>query len=326
MKKHLPTGIAIIACILVIACLVQIADLKTRLSNVQNNLANQISGIQSSVNNIQGNIWNAMEEQASLLEKTNWTFDGTDIEARIATIRCAVTPKEYRPNDTAVVLICNDKEYPMTLANAEYTAVVPLPLFSESVLNKVQIINDGIVRTEALDLSIVPRFEFMPQVNANFTGGGTGNAKDGKFIYKREGDIEIHFYQNANNFSVQSIALYEYMDGVEIGNTDIPLNTVPSPRKDGLVSEQTGISYPDGVSPVSDYYYPLNKTVEIPYGSTYEIYIEVVDNYGFHYRVWIEGSAIDSNGTPTDDLTPWPVQEASICDERGNVLWEPYKE
>ena len=324
MKNHIPTGISIIACVLVIACLVQIADLKTRLSNVQNNLGNQISGIQSSINNIKGDIRDTMEEQASLLEDTNWTFEGTDMGARTATIRCVVTPKEYRPNDTAVILMCNDKEYPMALENAEYTAVLSLPLFDESVLSKVQIIDNGTVRTEALNWSIVPRFEFMPQVNANFAGGGTGSAKDGKFIFQREGDIEIHFYQNANNFSVQSITLYEYMDGAEIGKTDIPLNTIPSPRKDGMPEPATRI-YNES-EPVSDFYYPLNKTVEIPFGSTYEMYIEVVDNYGFHYRVWIAGSVIDNNGTPTEDLNPWPSQEAGIFDEHGTVLWEPYKE
>ena len=68
------------------------------------------------------------------------------------------------------------------------------------------------------------------------------------------------------------------------------------------------------------------KSVEIPFGGTYEVYVEVIDNYGFCYRSLIDHTAIDDKGTPVEDMNYWHGSEADIYDENGNVLWESGKE
>ena len=325
MKKHIPTVIAVISSFLVAACLFQIAELKNQLWGVQNDLSSQISWVMSSVDNIHFNIENTLKEQANLLESSSWVFDEVDIDNRAVIIRCAVTPKEYRPDDTAAILVCNDKEYPMTLSNGEYTAMLSVPLFGDSNFSKVQLIDDGTVRTAALNWWITPRFELLPQVNANFTGRGSGSVRDGGFNLERNGEIEIHIFQSENNFSAQSISMFEYINGEELERTGIPLNTVPSPRKDRAIPERAVSIYSDSET-ATDFYYQLNKSVAIPFDSTYEVYIEVVDNYGLHYRLLLDRTAIDSRGNPIDGMNYWHGAEADIYDASGNVLWESGKE
>ena len=321
MKKHAPTAIAVIALILVVVCLFQIAELKSQIWSVHNGLSSQISGVRSSVDNIHANIANTLNEQANLLVNSTWTFDEADIDAETVTIRCVVTPKEYSPDSTSVVLVCNDAEYSMALENGEYIVVLPIPLFGESILSMVQLIDDGTVRTEVLDWWISPRFEFLPQINAYFIGSSGVRRVDGKLSLHRDGEIEINIYQYENSVIVQSISMLEYIDGEEIERTNIPLNTIPSTRQDGAVREEPARRIYGYSEMPTDFYCSLNKIVEIPTGSTYEMYIELVDNYGFHYRVLLD-HIIDSDDNRVEDM----VFEIAIYDGDGNVLWVPDKE
>ena len=320
MKKHIPSVLAVIALILVGICLAEIGSLKNQLNNAQNNLSMQISGVRSSVDNIQFNVENTINEQANLLESTDWSFDEADIAARTVTLHCAVTPKIYRPEDTAVALVCDGREVPMVLNQGEYTATLEIPLFGESVFSKVLMSDGGEVRSETLDWHIMPQFEFLPQVNASFFGGSSGSAKDGKFFLRREGQIDAHLYQQGSEFAVASMAMVECIDGVESARTDMPLNTTPSPGvSDGRPSPATRL-YPEGESE-TDFYYEHNKTIEIPFGSVYEMYVEVVDNHGFCHRVLLDVAEVDANGQPIDDMNYWHGEYTGIYDADGRELW-----
>ena len=320
MKKHIPSILAALALILVVVCLAEIGSLKNQLNNAQNNLSMQIAGVRSSVDNIQFNVKNTINEQANLLESSEWSFGEADIAARTVTLHCAVTPKTYRPEETAVALIGDGREVPMTLNQGAYTATLEIPLFGESVFDKVQMSDGGEVRSETLDWRIMPQFEFLPQVNASFFGGGSGSARDGKFYLKREGQIDVHLYQQGSGFAVASMAMVESIDGVESARTDMPLNTTPSPGvSDGRPSPATRL-YPEGESE-TDFYYVHNKTIEIPFGSAYEMYVEVVDNHGFRHRVMLDVAAVDANGHPTDDMNYWHGEDAGIYDADGRALW-----
>ena len=321
MKNHLPNSVAIIAITIVLMCFVQILDLKSLLVSSQNEMSMQISRVANSVDNIHFTIANSLNEQAKLLADSDWAFDQVDIDARMMTVRCAVTPKEYRPNATTVILVCNDVEYPMMLDKGEYAVVLSIPLFGESVVSKVQLIDGNTVRTEALDWWLTPHFEVLPQVNASFSGRGSGSVKDGKFNLKKEGEIEISIYQNENNGSVHSISLLDYIDGTEIERTNIPLNTDPSPSQYGAIPDRSVLIGHNDSQINRTFYYPLDKSVAIPFGSTYERYIEVVDNYGFRYRVMMEWTIVDNKGNPTDELHYWHGGEAAIYDEQGHELW-----
>ena len=323
MKNRIPESVAIIALVMAGICLFQILELKNQMWNSHNELSHQISYMNTSISNIHFAVENSLREQAEILKKSDWTFEASDIEAQMVTIRCAVTPKEYRPNETAATLTCNDKEYPMLLDKGEYAAMISIPLFGDSVVSKVQLIDSGVVRTEELDWWIAPQFEVLPQINASFDGSSSGKVKDGMFNLQRTGEIGINIYRNANNVLIQSISMLEYLDGKEIEKTNIPLNTTPTQHQSGAIREEPARRvYGDSELPV-EYYFSLEKSVKIPFGSKYEIYIEVVDNYGFHHRVLVDGAIIGSAGNIVDKFTNWYGAEASVYDANGNALWTP---
>ena len=317
MKERASNGIAIIALILVVACLFQIATLKNQLRETYSGLSSQFADIRSSIANIHGNIEYTLNKQANLLDSSNWTYGEVDIDAKTAIVQCAVTPKEYRPDDTSVILVCNDTKYPMTLQNGEYVLMLPVPLFENSVFSKVQLIEGGAVRTETLDWWITPHYDFLPYIIAQFAGQSSSDTKDGIFNLRRVGEIAIRLNQKENNVSVQSISMLEFIDGAETERTSIPFNSTPSTRN-FLMPEPASRLHNESAS---DFYYQLNKTAEIPFGSTYEMYIEVVDSYDLHYRVLIGRTIIDSDGNTKGGLSSWFGTEADVYDEKGNALW-----
>ena len=327
MKKHISTIIAAIACVLCAICLAQLVDMKQQIQSLQSNLGTYMTGTQSSINNIYSNIDSKLEEQSNLLASGEWAFGEADIDAGTVILQCSVAPKEYQPEVTSAALFCNGTEYPMTLADGEYAAKLPISLFGDSVVSKVQFEENGTVRTESLEWYISPRYEFLPNVYANFSGSGRGSIGEGSYIWSREGQVEINVERKGNETDVQSIAMIEYTDGQETKRTDIPLNTTPAPQSNGTAYMEPATPVGDvGASP-SYVYYPLNNDFEIPFGSTFDLYIEVVDGYGLHYRVLIDHTEVDSDGRPVDDeYGHWRGFEAGIYDNDGNALYVPGEE
>jgi hypothetical protein len=331
MNKHISTIVAAIACFLFAICLVQIADMKQQIQNLQGNLGNYMTGTQNSINSIYSNIESKLEEQANLLAGSEWAFGEADIDAETVMLQCSVTPKEYQPEGTSAVLFCNGAEYPMTLTNGEYAAELPISLFEDSVVGKVQFEESGTIRTESLNWHISPRYEFLPNVYANFSGSGRGSAGEGSYVWSRKGQVEINVERKGDTTDVQSIAMIEYIDGKETKRTDIPLNTTPSsPQSYGTAYMEPARRVGDAGASPSYFYYPLDNDFEIPFGSTFDLYIEVVDGYGLHYRVLIDHAEVGSGGKLMDDqYDHWQGFGASIYDDNGNALYmideKPYK-
>ena len=321
MKKHLPLVASVTACILVVICLFQIYDLKTRLYNYENNLSNWFSNLNNNVNNVYSVIDNRLTEQASILAGGTWEFGEVNIAKKTVDISCRVAPKEYRADSTEAVLILNGKEYPMTLKNGEYTAELKLSLFEDSIISKVLFIDGGVTRTEALDWYITPRYDFLPGMITNFSGNSNGSKKDGIYTLKYNGEMEIYLQQKGENNSIKAISMLEFIDGKETARTDIPLSTTPAPKK--------GVSYSQPATPIDhsfvNYFYTFGSEAafDVPFGSTLELFIEVTDSYGLRYRVIFEYLSLDEDGNQTEQSGHfWRGLETGIFDENGNSLWE----
>ena len=322
MKKYISSGIAVTACVLVGVCLFQISNLRQQIRSLEGNLNVQISGVHNSITGIYANIDNMLSEQENLLISSTWAVGEFDIKSKSAVLQCTVVPKEYHTDDTVAVLICNDTEYPMSLKNGDYTAEVPVPLSGENVVSKVQFKDNGAVHTEILDWRISPRYELLPDMNAYFSGGGSQRLKDGVFIWQRKGEIEIHLTQNESNGSIQSVSLLEYTDGEETARTSIPLNAV----QDGELPAEPVMRVGGSPYVPSILYYPLDREFEIPFGSKFELYIEMVDNYGLNYRVPLDDVIVDSDGKVGEYSQHWQTLETKIYDENGVLFWEADKE
>lgn len=310
MKKDISTITSGISCVLLVICLFQIISLKQQLQSLESNVSYRISNVESSISSIYSNIDMKLEEQSNLLAKSDWTFSDVDVEAGIVKVKCTVSPKEYRPEETKAILMCNDTEYSMALEKGEYTAIIPISLFDESHVSKVQFIEDDTIRNENLDWYLSPRYDCLPMVYANFGGSTDGKVRDGIYVKSYDGVIDINIDQKDDMVDVQSITMIECINEKEATRTEIPISTTTSTQASGNSIENPTYFYCD-----------LDKSVEIPFGSTYSIYIEVVDSYNLHYRALIDYEAIDYNGDPIDGFEWWCGSESSIYNENGEALF-----
>lgn len=297
MKKNYLIPLQIITCILLVISIFRGCALENELQNVQNNLSNRISEVRSDVNNISYEISSTMEKEASLLAMAEWSYGAFDEEAKIVEIICKISPKEYTSETTAAVVYAG-QEYPLTLDNGTFTGAVDIPVFEEAHLELVCFKDGENVRSESLDWYITPRSEYLLDVYAQFSGGQSYRRGEDVLIISYKGDIQVEVINKEDWDDIKKIELVEYMDDKEIARTNI--------------------SY-DDASTAS--WCEWRKDVEIPFGSTYKVYVETVDNYGLHYHNLVLLEEIDSYGEPADDWEWWHGAEADIYNAEGNPLY-----
>lgn len=130
----------------------------------------------SSVQAIYSTVGSQLERGASLLAGKEFRYEGEpDLANRTARLRCTVTPKEFSPDRTGATLYWSGGEAAMTLEQGAFSAVLELPLFSESSVSRVTFSQDGTLRTEALDWYFSPRTELLPCFYASFDGSASGS-------------------------------------------------------------------------------------------------------------------------------------------------------
>lgn len=319
MKRNMKTVAVCLMCVVLVICIFQNIGLKRELSNMQNNLSNQISYVQSDISNIYANIDNHLAEQENLLavREPNWGVIKMDIDTETATVECTVVPKEYESGVTTAVAICNEKEYPLTFADGKFSTELQIPLFEDSKVSEVQFTENGKVRTQALDWFISPRYDLFPNVYANFMGGSTCEKKNGGLVYEGKGEVEIQIERKSKDTTVKSLSLLAFQDGKEQKRINVPKNTTRS--QSGGRHMEEAVWELDGENLAQFFYYDLNQKFKIPYGSTFDLYIEVVDNNDLHYRTRILHMYVDEKGDSTEESGSGA--ETGIYDKNGNELY-----
>lgn len=325
MKKYLLTAITIISCMLVILCLVQIATLKQQLDQTEQFLSSRISELKSRCDSITQYVENRLQEHVSLLSNVTQSLSDADISNQTAHFTCALTPKEYQPDETSASLVINGQEHSMTLLNNEYTLQISLPLFSSSAVEKVMFRENGAVRTEMLNWSISPSIELLPVIEASYSGTGFGRGIGGVYVWSKDGAVRVSASCKAQPFEVQSISLIEKLDDTIINKTPIPLSdNTTQPRADGAVPEDVSKSAASFVVHNSKQFsYPLKRDFEIPYGSTLELYIELLDGFGLLHHVPVECWSINELGEDVD-ADNWYLRKNShqIYDADGALIYD----
>lgn len=320
MKKNILPILTIVSCILTAFCLVQILDLKNQLVNTENNLNNQISYMENSVYDMSRNVNEKLEKEASLLAESHWRYGKLNPDTREVMLECVVTPKEYHPGNTTASIICNDVEYEMLLENGEYIAYVSIPLVEESSVTKVQLKEGDTVRAEALEWYISPRQEFLPEVYANYEGSTKNQVKEKSLSWTFDGELCIQVDHKGGMDTIEEAYLVEIFDGKETKRTKIPLKTEALKKDRYDHAEVEG--YPEKFG-TEFFYHSLEKTFKVPFGSTLGLYVDVVDEYGLHYRAPFEGVQVDQKGGTESINDLYWGGEASIYDKDGNLLYSP---
>ena len=322
MKKHLSTIVTVLALAIAVISQFRISNLQGEIRQMENRLNSSISNVQTNQSNAIAYMQQLMEKEASILTHTDFSLGELDLANKTFVFSGSVTPKEHHPGVTEAFLTVNDKAYPMQLANGVYTIQLDLPLFEEARVDKVEFHEGDVIRTETLDKQWSPRYELLPQINGRLSGSGRGSAANGVYTWHREGEIRVSVEGKGQTIDVRSVAILEVLDGVEVGRTEIPLTSTKSNRKEEPAPEpvpESGFT----VRGSETFYHEIDRDFNIPYGSTLELVVEVVDGNGLRYRTVLEHWSVNEKGENVDDdLMGLRDLFEKILDADGNILYE----
>ena len=322
MKKHLSTIVTVLALAIAVISQFRISNLQGEIRQMENRLNSSISNVQTNQSNAIAYMQQLMEKEASILTHTDFSLGELDLANKTFVFSGSVTPKEHQPGVTEAFLTVNSKAYPMQLANGVYTIQLDLPLFEEARVDKVEFHEGDVIRTETLDKQWSPRYELLPQINGRLSGSGRGSAANGVYTWHREGEIRVSVEGKGQTIDVRSVAILEVLDGVEVGRTEIPLTSTKSNRNEEPAPEpvpESGFT----VRGSETFYHEIDRDFNIPYGSTLELVVEVVDGNGLRYRTVLEHWSVNEKGENVDDdLMGLRDLFEKILDADGNILYE----
>lgn len=322
MKKHLSTIVTVLALAIAVISQFRISNLQGEIRQMENRLNSSISNVQSNQSNAIAYMQQLMEKEASILTHTDFSLGELDLANKTFVFSGSVTPKEHQPGVTEAFLTVNGKAYPMQLTNGVYTIQLDLPLFKEARVDKVEFHEGDVIRTETLDKQWSPRYELLPQINGRLSGSGRGSAVNGVYTWHREGEIRVSVEGKGQTIDVRSVAILEVLDGVEVDRTEIPLTSTKSNRNEEPAPEpvpESGFT----VRGSETFYYEIDRDFNIPYGSTLELAVEVVDGNGLRYRTVLEHWSVNEKGeNVNDDLMGLRDLFEKILDADGNILYE----
>lgn len=316
-KENVPIVVSVVCGILVVGCWIRIGSLQDKIENMENNLVSQIYVVQEAVNGISYDVSHTLEQQASLLEDIQFTYQIEDTKQKTVQVTCQLVPKEYQAGITTAVLCSGEKEYPLTLQDNRFVGTFEIPLLENTKIDAVQFQEGAAVRSQEVQQGIYPITDCLPQVSAFWYGDCSTQKTGNGVITTLNGEVEISVYTSEEKQMIKSIEWIEFMDKKEIKRTQIPLDSNTSQVESAdmaseSVAEAVSEEYP------TQFYDRVEQSTEVPQGSTYEVWIDVTDIYGFHHKVCL----LQQSGTMESADTGFSEQ-ASIYDADGNVIYIP---
>ena len=322
MKKRLSTIVTVVALVIAIIAQFRISALQDEIRQLRNDLNNNLSMMRSDHSAAISYMEELMAKEASILTDTQISLGTLNIADRTFVLSGSVTPKEHQPGVTEAFLTVNGKQYPMELVNGTYTVQLDLPLFEQAKVEKVEFHEGDVVRAETVDSQWSPRYELLPSVSGRLGGSGHGSAANGVYTWHREGEIRISVEGKGQTIDVRSVSLIEVLDGSEVARTEIPLTSTKSNRNEEPAPEpvpESGFT----VRGSETFYHEIDRDFNIPYGSTLELAVEVVDGNGLRYRTVLEHWSVNEKGENVDDdLMGLRDLFEKILDADGNILNE----
>ncbi len=300
MKTRFPTILSAIACVLAIFCLMQISDLKHQVNSLQNQLNNQDTQFREQMGAFVSQVEATLEAEASILSSYDWTWGSLDQETMTAPLTFTATPKEHTPGVTAANAIINGSPYLMTAQdNGSYTLTLDWPLFDSANLQRVTFQENGTERSEALNITETP-FAQLLSIPYAHEMSASATIKEGKLHYEADILVDNLLYGRGDDRNeAESVALIALRDGKEIDRIDFDLDQMPrsAGQYECLESVEANFSLPEG--------------------STLTLMVEVTDDWGFTYHLFL--SEHQSDGAQAAPLVDSYV---IIYDSQGNLLWD----
>ncbi len=300
MKKRFPTILSAIACVLAIFCLMQISDLKNQVNQLQNQLNNQDAQFRSQMDAFRSQVEAALEAEASILSSYDWSWGSLDQKTMTAPLTFTATPKEHTPGVTTAAAIINNSPHSMAPQdNGSYTLTLDWPLFETTNLQRVTFLENGTERSEALNITETP-FAQLLSIPYAHEMSASATIKEGKLHYEADILVDNLLYGRGDDRNeAETVALIALRDGKEIDRIDFDLEQM----------ERSAGSYQCMES--------VEAKFSLPEGSTLTLMVEVTDDWGFTYHLFL--SEHQSDGAQAAPLVDSYIV---IYDSQGNLLWD----
>lgn len=316
MKKDATKVLLTACCIGMALSLFQSCQLRKEVAELKNLTSSQIRSLHSSVENLSGVMDQKLEEGASLLSASEWSYLGADITAREVSVLCKVTPKAFDEELTEAVLVWKGQEYPMELRQGSYETEISIPLFEDTQIEKVLFRTGNEIQTEQLNWGLNPRQEYLTMVYGYFSGSWTGGPADqGKYGCQMKGTVRIEAERKGQAPELLSAVLVEKVNDTEVQRTELVLA-----KAEEEIGAAGRLSYENPVC----YTCEIERDYEIPDGGSIELSIEAMDRDRLVHYVLAE-RLVAEDGTLDRDEDCWWLYgaEAAIYDENGRPLYVP---
>lgn len=314
MKKNYSMIVAIVAVILAAICIWQNYTLKQDIAYLKSQMNQIENAVDVDMMNIRQEVQDTLREMTSLLSASSWEYVSANLENGTVDVACHVTPKEYS-EQTEAKIVCAGKEYPMVYKDGEYEAQITISVYDQTVVERVIFSEGEKSQAEELRWGITPRFDYLTLVYGELDCKVRDDkVVGGMYVLEMDSTLHISAERKGSPVDVQSMALVEQIDGVEVGRTEIPLSTA--------------ISIEDNIR---QYQYAFEDAYEIPLGSEFCLYLELVDGDNLYHRnvLALFDAAEENMEDIAHPVQVWNGAESEIYDAEGNKLfdidWSRYK-
>lgn len=288
MKQWISPLLSGLSCLLALACLVRLSNLKQQQQELKNQLLaeeqltrNQILSDISTLNSADS----SLDSSDSLLSASSFSIESYDLQSQTAQLRCVLTPKEFSPQETTATLCINGQDQPLTLRGSSFSLTLPVPLFQETTISALSFSRGGSVRTQALDWRSNPR-DLLPKAYVFLSG--QSSTQGSRIHYK--GDLHISVEQEGGlDCAVEDIDLVEVLNGQELTRVGLLNKKLENTVYWGS-KEQLSIS---GQDPLTATYrlegdYPSPEGLSLQAGDLFQLVVEIQDSNGLVHRCVVD--------------------------------------
>ena len=327
--KFKPSPLACLAaasCVFSAVCLFRIGALENQISLLESNTSHQFSILRDDISETRSQMHSALEEQTNLFSSQSTQYTELDMKNRQVWVSCTVCPKEYTPGDTQAFAVLDGQRYPLTLEGDAYTGRLPVPLFSESQIDTVLLVEDDAVRSQAVEWYFNPLFDYLPNVYLSFDGDESGVQEGDSWTRKLQGLLTAEVYASGYT-QVEQMDIVAVLDGEEIWRAAADISYQGQKEyvdrynkgRSSAIAMPTPEDYNQGKG--SSFYFYLDQSWQIPAGSSLQLYADITDHHGLHY--WALGGAytVDSQGKLDVDHELLYL-DCSVYDDQGQMLWQ----
>lgn len=306
-SDKLLTFIAVILTLCLIGSFIMIHDLSEQVDGLEKNLSYQVQSMKNQIDSIYANVDTKLEQQASLLSYFIYTDGEFHPENNTAELIIKLTPK-ILTDDMVLYISFNGKEYPFTRNDNEFICTITVDAFEyydeKPVLN---IRSDGETKTQVLDEIYIEKLGLNHIGSLSAHGSLSSTLSNHSYNKETEtypitfdGPVFISYYKSNStqiNNCVKNAYITAEINGKEVKRTDI----------------KKQLNFNDGETSADITY---RESFDVKKNDTVDIFVVVVDIYGYTHKYMIENRPISYDDSETHYLS----QEQLIYDGTGKFL------